>query len=465
MQKFNFDKFYEITAICNYNSERRALLQPVIKKFLLNPISDFNIDKEIAQYDIDKIENQLSENLFIEDLFKNHDYIITSGLDIKIIVDYTTLRYGVYGDAFFKKYAIPLDVFLELSKTLWILLNLRIRSNHFFDCHQFASKEDYANLDFYSIPNKKYIEIWKDISTIDLDDFLVAVEPIKDDYVDVFLKLYSFDIDKIKNEPNLRFREYPIFYHDRKIIIIDTQALLRYLPHKMDILLKKCKSYRSNKGDIFETIALNLVEEIPNSNLVRNIKYDGYELDGLLNLKHSTWFVECKSRNISSESLIGNSKKIQKDIEKSIRDGIKQGVRAINYKNSKDFEKCKIKKRVGIIVVVEGIFPNLRLEKMLPNNPIDQCKYPVCVFNYFDLRTILNQEDSIVFEEFIIWRSQKNMPIYAFDECDYWDFFTKMKKEREMKKGFSRAQKNENVLIYIGDRFNEKRYISNLNTD
>ena len=171
MQKFNFDKFYEITAICNYNSERRALLQPVIKKFLLNPISDFNIDKEIAQYDIDKIENQLSENLFIEDLFKNHDYIITSGLDIKIIVDYITLRYGVYGDAFFKKYAIPLDVFLELSKTLWILLNLRIRSNHFFDCHQFTSKEDYANLDFYSIPNKKYIEIWKDISTIDLDDF------------------------------------------------------------------------------------------------------------------------------------------------------------------------------------------------------------------------------------------------------------------------------------------------------
>jgi hypothetical protein len=84
------------------------------------------------------------------------------------------------------------------------------------------------------------------------------------------------------------------------------------------------------------------------------------------------------------------------------------------------------------------------------------------VFNYFDLRTIINQHDARLFEDFLIWRSQKNMPIYAFDECDYWAFYTNMRMDKNFKKGFKLAQEKDNLILYISERFNDKSHLFNI---
>ena len=229
-------------------------------------------------------------------------------------------------------------------------------------------------------------------------------------------------------------------------------------------MLNKSKSYSTKKGKLFETISLDLITKVPHSKLEgRNILYDAFELDGLLNLRRSTWFIECKSRDISPESLSGNYNKISKDIERAIKDSVKQGTRAINYKDTKYFSKYKIKNRVGILIILEGIFPNIRLPRIIHTNPLDSCKYLVCVFNYFELKHILEQTDANMFEEFLIWRSQKNMPIYAFDECDYWAFFNDHYRiNKEIKEIFKSQQENNQTTIYTSPRFNDKSYLNKI---
>ncbi|WP_292373671.1 hypothetical protein [Methanosarcina sp. UBA411] len=465
MDEFNLNQFYELAAIYHFNPERRNLLQPLIKKLFSEKIDKLDIHKNIVSNPIYEITNSSSKCDILEDLFKRYDFVITSNINTKNVIDYINLKYYEYIDVFLKYYNMSLEAFTYISFVIWKDYLDRVIQISEFEEYQFETKEDYANPNYFGVPDKKYIENWKNISTFRFDEIVEKIYPFSKDDFTKYLELYSFNITKIKVELDLRFREYPLFYYGEKVILVDPEAFFFYLPHKIDILLSKTKSYNSTKGRVFENIILDLIDEIPiKKELKRNLEYEGFELDGLLNLKHSTWFVECKSRNISTESLKGNRNKIQKDIEKSIRAGIKQGERAISHKDSEFICHLGIKNFTGIIVVVEGIFPNLRIKTLLPNNPIDQCKYPVCVFNYFDLRTIVNQHDANLFEDFLIWRSQKDMPIYAFDECDYWDFYTKMKHDKERKGIFKLAQKNKNIVLYVGDRFNDKRYISKIKT-
>lgn len=463
MTKFNLEQFYELTALCHFNSERRGLLQPLIKKLFSVENGMFDIQQNIESNPIHKTTSSSPKSEILSDLFKKHDFLLTSSIDSKTVIDYIILRYDKYRDVFFKTYNISLEAFIYISLTIWKSYFDRVIQIPEFEEYQFTTKEDYANLNHFAEPDKRYIENWKKISTFRFNEVIEKISPFSIENFNRYLELYTFDIKKIKTEPDLRFREFPLFYYGDKIILVDPEAFFSYLPHKIDILLSKTKSYNSTKGRVFENIILDLIDEIPVKKIFkRNVDYDEFELDGLLNLRRSSWFIECKSRNLSTESLKGNPSKIQKDIEKSIRAAIKQGERAVDHKDSEDICKFGTKNFTGIIVVVEGIFPNLRIKKLLPNNPIDQCKYPVCVFNYFDLRTILNQCDANLFEDFLIWRCQKNMPIYAFDECDYWDWYTKMIDDKDRKKGFKHIQKNDNLVIYIGNRFNDKRYISNI---
>lgn len=463
MGKFNLDVFYEITAACNFNPERRKLLQPLIKTVFNEEVDSFDIHKDTIKDSIYETVKLKSRTYGIEQIFKEHNFLITSGVDFINVIEYLNLRYHHYKDVFLKTYHLPLESFIYISYVISEIYVNKINQNPYFKDYEFTRKEDYCNLNFFAVPDKIYIDTWKNVSTIDFNDLLEKIVPFSREHLNIYLKLNSFDIKKITVEPDLRFHEYPLFYYNDKIIIIYPDVLFTYLPYKIDILLNKTKSYQTTKGKIFENIVLDLIEEIPvKKNVYRNIKYNGFELDGLLNLKRSSWFIECKSRNLSSESLKGNKKKIQKDVERAIEDAIRQGERDIQYKDSEEMKKYNIKNIFGVIVIVEGIFPNLRTKKLLPDNPVDKCKYPVCIFNYFDLRTIVNQHDANLFEDFLIWRSQKDMPIYAFDECDYWDFYTKMKQDKERKRIFKLAQKNKNTVFYNGDRFNDKRYISNI---
>lgn len=456
MNSLNVDKFYEILALIQYNSERRGLLQSLLKTFLIKETDNFDIKKELLAIELDKEES------ILENIFKQFDNIITAGLNIQTIVKYIILRYEPFMDIFYKTYQISLEKFLYIALKLGIIFNEKF-IKFSLASYQFTCTEEYANLKFIAFPDKSYINNWKQTITVDLDEFLLETDSINKEDLEIFLQLYAFDSHKLQKEPNLRFKEYPLFHYGNKIIFINPSIYLKYLPHKINIMLNKCKSYSAKKGKIFESISLDLVERIPSSKLEdRNIPYDVYELDGLLNSRRSTWFIECKSRDISPESLLGDYKKIAKDIEKAIEDSLKQGTRAIKYKDTKYFSKYKIKNRIGILIIIEGIFPNLKLPKIF-DNPLDACEYPICVFNYFDLKLILEQPDANIFEEFLIWRSQKNMPIYAFDECDYWAFFNDYyRKNRKVKNIFKSQQDNNQTTIYISERFNNKNYLNKI---
>ncbi|TQD23503.1 hypothetical protein [Methanolobus vulcani] len=472
MGLINLDIFYELTAIHEYNSERKGLTQPLIKQFLCESNDNFNIFENIGSNSVSDTPNN-SETEILKMLFQQQDNLITSNLSIENVLKYIFLRYGSYEDIFLEKYNISLHVFVAISTIIFTTYTNRLSQSSCLKPYQFTTKEEYLNKNFIALPDDEYIDEWKNTSTFNYDELfeiIVQTEKLAEltssltrDEFDTYLELYAFNLDRIKTEPDLRFREYPLFCYKDKIILINPLALIQYLPHKMDYLLQKTKKYRASKGKEFENIIFNLLEEIPAKKMIyENIEYEEFELDCLLNLRRSSWFIECKSRNISSESLKGKRNKIQKDIKRAIKEGIEQGERDIAYKNSKDMKKYGVKNICGIIVVIEGIFPNIRVKPLLPNNALDNCKHPVCVFNYFDLRTILNQPDAHLFEDFLIWRSQKNMPIWALDECDYWAFYTRMRNDKHLKEMFKEAQEKNVFVPYISERFNDKTHVSKL---
>ncbi len=119
----------------------------------------------------------------------------------------------------------------------------------------------------------------------------------------------------------------------------------------------------------------------------------------------------------------------------------------------KNIEKLNINKNAsenpGIIIILEGIYPQLNTTTFfcIAQNKLD---IPRLIINYFDLKEILNQPNSYLFEEFLIWRTQKNMPIMCNDEMDYWIFFSKYWHDSEMQKFLKKAIKNHNLIIYRG---------------
>jgi hypothetical protein len=407
----------------------------------------------------------MNKDSFISDLFRDYDSIITTGLSPDTIIDYIQERYSPYESIFQERYGIPLSIFIYLIFSLLFFITKKPEVKIILPKYQFETKEDYANLKFIAYPSKQYIDAYKKVFTVDIDEFKNSITSAARDFLENFISLYSFNIDKVNQKEDFRIKEFPLLYIDKKLIFVDPSVYLCYLHHKIHLLLNGCKNYDSKKGRVFERIALNLLERIPYSKLEdRNISYKGYELDGLINLRRSTWFVECKSRNINSESLLGDITKILKDVEKAIKDSIQQGERAIDNKNCNELSKYEIKRINGIIIILEGIFPNIRLPKIIEKNLIN-CNYPVCIFNYFELKKILEQKDSHVFEEFLIWRSQKNMPVYAMDECDYWAYFNNYRKNKELKKAFRLAQERNITIIYNSARFNNKDYLSKLVKD
>ena len=453
----NLDILYKILAIGYYNGERRRIYHHLIKTYLQNPSDNFDINAEM-----DNLSMEITKDNMISDLFLSFDSMITSGLAPEKFLDYIKERYGPYEDTFQKRYGIPLSGFIYIAFELLFYVRKKIKGT--IPIYQFQSKEEYADIKFIAYPSQEYINSFREAFTVDVEEFKTNLIDIGKPFIKKFIELYSFDIERVNKETDFRIKEYPLLYHNQSLILVDPSVYLRYIPHKIHLLLNGSKNYDAKKGKIFEKIALDLIEEVPYSNLEqRNLKYDGYELDGLLNLRRSTWFIECKSRNISTGSLKGEEKKISKDVERAIEDSIDQGKRAIDHRQSPEISKFKIKRITGIIIILEGIFPNIRLPKIMGPNPIDDCPYPVCVFNYFELKKILEQPDAHLFEEFLIWRSQSDMPIYAFDECDYWAFYNdNYRKNKEMKEAFRLAQEKHIVSTYISARFNKKSYLAKI---
>ncbi len=62
---------------------------------------------------------------------------------------------------------------------------------------------------------------------------------------------------------------------------------------------------------------------------------------------------------------------------------------------------------------------------------------------------MLSQKEILKLEDFLIWHTQKENSVWAFDEVDYWAFyFDKYRKDDRWRKGFQNIKKGKSILIY-----------------
>ncbi|MHA1609928.1 MAG: hypothetical protein ACTSUJ_08030, partial [Candidatus Njordarchaeales archaeon] len=67
------------------------------------------------------------------------------------------------------------------------------------------------------------------------------------------------------------------------------------------------------------------------------------------------------------------------------------------------------------------------------------------------------------FEEFLLWRSQPDLPILTFDEKDCWAFyFDRYRKDRKLRESLKKLSNMNTPLVYTSLRFNDKRYLKYL---
>jgi Holliday junction resolvase-like predicted endonuclease len=460
-----------------YNGERRELYYSLLKKLLLSPDLKINIQQEIESSPAATLERAEGDKKV--ESFKRFDTFITSGLDIATISEYVLTRYKEFDNLMNEKYGIPVSVFILISTLLIQLINKREGQpdgvpKNAFPVYEFEREEDISDPKIFVKPDEEYIHNYNKafrVKIVELKEYvhkdkLISTLDLKnlDEHVNKFIELYSFDIDKLKAQPDLRFREFPLLHINDEIIFIDPSVYFKYLPHKIHSLLLTFEEFSRRKGKIFENMTYELLKEIPYSTVEsKNIVYDEGEIDFLLNLRRSTWVVECKSRHIATTSFLGDTKRIAHDIQEAILKAIEQSEKSMTYVDSGGLKSYKINRIKGILIILEAVFPNLSDIYPFEDSPVKQAKYPICILNYFELKKILEQHDSQRFEEFLIWRSDKDMPIMALDELEYWAYFNDMYHGNKlMKKTYELAKSKHNIVIYISKRFNTKDHLKKI---
>ena len=337
----------------------------------------------------------------------------------------------------------------------------------------------------------KFIDKWTKIITVTKDEIIQSIshsfynltgEMIDAETIAGFqnaLDALSFSCEAFIYQKSINLKDTPLLKVGQdKYILLGNNYLVSALPYRCEKALNKCKVYRENKGKLFEKIVLKLFTSTYGSNFHQNIKYGSYELDGLLNLSHTSWFIECSSHppNISSE--FSDEVKLFDDFRKSVIKCQDQGKRAIEHAADDEYKNSSLKEKKGIIVIIDEHYPNISdaeykyfeeigksINKSLPEqfkNQIPKIEYPRYVINYFELETIIEQPDAYLFEEFLEWRTQDNMPISCSDELDYWDYFTKMLNDKQREKEFRICQERHHIIQYIGNRFNNKSYLNKI---
>ncbi len=114
----------------------------------------------------------------------------------------------------------------------------------------------------------------------------------------------------------------------------------------------------------------------------------------------------------------------------------------------------------GIIIVVDGVYPNLNIQAYSKQSVNDA---PLYVIDYFDLRTLIDEPEICNLEEFLLWRTQKPMPVLCFDEKDYWNYyFDRYCQLKDIRNAFRIQQEKKTTLIYTGYRFNRKDYLARI---
>jgi hypothetical protein len=465
---------YTVSATLRFNSERTQVLEKLLKKILLNEMEQVDLQDECKKIILSEESDIHAIYPSPEFFFKEEDTIFSLSIPVEDAIDYVNKRYFCpYREIFNKHYGFFPDAILVTEYVISEILYKKAQNIKFNPTiYKFKNKKEFGDLSFVVIPTKEYIESWSKISTfteeeivnklleqIPLENTDLLKEKVKD-----ILNLISFSIAELKEQPELRFQQKPLLkINTYTYVLLTSHYFFKCLPQTYELLFRNCKQYKETKGKVFEKIVLDLLEKIPKSTINKNIHYDSFELDGLLNLENTSWFVECTSRPPSNRSLLGNSTAIKNDLEKSVLKCEEQAMRAIKNSNHPNIAKYSPQKRKGILILLEGIYPNQNsntIFQFVPNKE-NLIRYAI---NYFDLKIILRQPtfETIFFEDFLLWRTQDNMPVFCFDEKDYWAYFINMKNDYTSRQAFEECKKKNIKIMYISERFNKKDYLSEM---
>lgn len=463
-----YDKLYEILASIQYNSERRKILEDVLRNYLVERNSNIDIAAEARKSSTKELGIKDKNEPLKSRLF-GQECLLLSNIPHQYIPEYIIQKFSRCSIEFEKIYGFNIDTLWIFAFKLLEYIEFKKNMIHFIDeSYIFKSKNEYADVGFMAIPSKTYIEKWRNIITVSLSEIerlFSGVLSIKE--IELILQLLSIDIGNLHQDAeHIRFPSTPLFkINDDTVILLTPWYLTRALPSIYESLFKKCKCYLNSKGKTFEKLAQHSLKTLPFKTLTFNAYYgNGFETDAIIAFKKSFWTVEVSSHPPSLKSLKGDIISINKDLKKTIKKCILQGKRCLEHTDDLHLTYfSKNAKTKGILIIVDGTYPQLNMSNMNMVVSFFEEKIPVYIINWFDLRTLLDQPEIEKFEDFLAWRTQQPMPVVCFDEKDYWGFyFDRYEKETKVKQAFETMKENHNILFYISYRFNNKDYLEKI---
>lgn len=485
MEKEIINRIFDFVALIKYNGEKREILEKALKEFLISQ----NIEKSIEEYlkdafeegsplKKDDVKRDFNNFFTTDELFERHDYILSIDADPADILYYLSEKYSIYDDRLKAEIGFTTSDIIAFSLALKAIYNHDLYTQGYkFNPNVFETKEQAYDMFYLQHPDEKSRKISEFASLLDKEALIIFLKGAQAEKgsnllienIDSLLEIISFTIEDLREDNKLRFQDKPLLkLNEETYLILNEVHLLYGLQSRLDNFLNKFSWYSEGKGKRFEKIALKILGEINKikrveGKLYENVTYNSEnklcELDGLINFKDFSWFVECKGRIPRSDSFKGNISSVKRDVERGITDAEEQALRAIKEaEKSNEISGIKIANKKGILIVTEGVYPNLNPNPISVFPRKDE-NYPRYIIGLLTLMEILRQHDIYYLEKFLEWRCDQKMPIHSPSELDYWDYFTKMQKGLDMKEGYDLAIKNNNKVFYIGNRFNASKTI------
>ena len=467
-------KLFEILAALTYNTERGDALESVLKDFLVKRDASIDVVSEVRRIQAVRERNlrettketRNQQDDYTKSSWFQQDCVLSSNIPQKYIPEYVIRKFGPYAKEFEEALGFPVDALVSLSFALLEYLAFKKHMVRFDDkAYRFASKEEYADLGFVAIPDVHYTEKWMNVATLDLREvFRLLSGVLGHSDIESALNVLSLDIGNVPKVPEeIRLPSRPILRLDReKVVILEPDYLARGLPIVYEELSKQVRSFLDSKGRTFEALVQEDIKRLPFKSLAFNVEYGrDFEVDAVLEFKKTLWFTEAASHPPSAASLRGDLVSIERDLEKSVWHCLDQGRRCLRYLDSEPLLRFKkTSKRLGILIVVDGVYPQVNMTTALK---LFHEEVPTYVVNWFDLRMLLDQSETERFEEFLIWRTIQPMPVVCVDEKDYWAYyFDHHALEPKFRKAFRMMQEKELKSFYISARFNSKDYVENI---
>ena len=367
---------YRLSATLRFNTERGQSIAQLIENVLKENLEDYDIEKSLKDM-VQREENDLDDTNLISLHFEKQYQLVFSKLDANMVFDYALKMYRPFLNSCDKEGDTALAMIIashEIAKlgVQHLLKNAGIGKDQIE--YGLDKREERYDLSFIKIPDDAYIKIWKEATTFDksqITSLVIAdwknmlgdnpsIDELND--VDKAIDQMSFRQEDIQNGTSLHLAEKPILkLSDDRYVVLGFQYILRACSYRAERLLKNCKEYRDRKGENFEQLCLSLFDSKFGSYLNKNIKYGGGEIDGLLNLSASSWFIECSSHLMNSDSLFGNEVSIIEDLNNSVIKCQNQGLKDIKNSDHQPIIDYKPKDHKGIIIITEGHYPNIDL--------------------------------------------------------------------------------------------------------